>query len=135
MNPLATLIDLPIFTAHEGSLGVLEKSSSVPFEPKRTYFILGVPEGTKRGFHAHRELEQVMVALTGSFVVTIDDGLVRTEFLLDSPGRALHVKRGAWREMSRFSTGSVCLVVASMPFEESDYIRNYEEFLIWRGVK
>lgn len=135
MSSLAAFIDLPIFTGHEGSLGVIEKSSSVPFEPKRTYFILGVPEAAKRGFHAHRELEQVMIALAGSFIVTIDDGLVKTDFLLDSPRRALHVKRGAWREMSRFSTGSVCLVVASMPFEEADYIRNYEEFLIWRGVK
>lgn len=135
MSSIAALIELPIFEGAEGSLGVVEKSNSVPFEPKRTYFIVGVPKGAKRGCHAHRELEQVMIALTGSFFVTIDDGLVKTDYLLDSPGRALYVKRGAWREMSRFSTGAVCLVVASMPYEEADYIRNYEEFLSWRGVK
>ena len=135
MNQLAKLVDIPLHSSEMGVLGVIEKSDNFPFEPKRAYFILNVPGQAKRGFHGHRNLEQVMVAIQGSISVTVDDGKNRSNFTLDSPSRGLHILPGAWREMANFSHGSVLLVVASQPYDEHDYIRSYEEFLSWRGTE
>jgi len=129
---VAELIRIPHHAAEEGELRVLEKSQSVPFEPRRAYFISRVPHGAIRGFHAHKRLQQVMVAVAGSLVVTVDDGALRKDFVLNDPSQGLLIREGAWREMSQFSEDAVCLVVASMSYDEADYIRDYDEFVDWR---
>jgi len=129
---IAEVVEISQHGAGEGDLFVMERSQQIPFDPRRTYFISGVPSGARRGHHAHKELRQVMVAAVGSLVVTIDDGATRKDFLLDNPTKGLLIREGAWREMSAFSQGAICIVVVSRSYDESDYIRNYEDFLTWR---
>ncbi len=117
-----------------GNLTFVESGIDIDFEIKRIYYIYDVPSGEYRGAHAHRELEQLMIALSGSFDVILDDGKCKRTVNLNNPAIGLYITKVIWREMSNFSAGSVCLVLASDHYDEHDYIRNYEQFLSIRGV-
>ena len=112
-----------------GNLTVVENGITVPFDIRRVYYLYDVPGGESRGGHAHKEMSQLIVAASGSFSVTIDDGVQKRTFLLNHPYHALHVVPGLWRTLDDFSSGAVCLVLASAEFDEHDYIRSYSEFL------
>lgn len=117
----------------KGNISVVENNEIVPFEVKRTYYLYDVPGGESRGGHAHKELSQLIVAASGSFSVTLDDGNVRRTFLLNRPYQGLYVVPGIWRTLDDFSSGAVCLVLASHKYDEADYIRDYNEFLNYKG--
>ena len=124
-----TILDLDKHHHEKGNLTVVENGRTVPFDVKRVYYLYDVPGGEKRGGHAHRELSQLIVAAGGSFTVTLDDGTVKRSFLLNRPYQGLYVVPGIWRELEDFSSGSVCLVLASHPYDEADYIRDYDDYL------
>lgn len=124
-----TVIELDKHHHEKGNITVVENSITVPFEIKRTYYLYDIPGGESRGGHAHKELYQLIIAASGSFNVTLDDGNVKRTFMLNRPYQALLVVPGIWRELDDFSSGSVCLVLASHVYDEADYIRDYTEFL------
>lgn len=113
----------------KGNITVVENNKDIPFEVRRTYYLYDVPGGESRGAHAHKELSQLIIAASGSFTVTINDGRVKRTFLLNRPNQGLYIVPGIWRDLDDFSSGSVCLVLASHEYDETDYIRSYEEFL------
>jgi len=123
------LIDLPLIHDPRGDLTFIEGNRHVPFSIARVYYLYNVPVDAERGGHAHRLLEQVIFALSGSFRVTVDDGGQRASYWLRNPRQGLYLGQMIWREMDAFSQGAVCMVLASRPYEESDYFRNYGEFL------
>lgn len=123
------LIDLPKVYDPRGSLSFVQGGSAVPFDIKRVFWIYDVPNGTERGSHAHRELQEVIIAASGSFCVNLFDGKETRTFRLESPSQGLYVPPGNWRTLDRFSSGSVCLVLASSPYDADDYIRDFDEFL------
>lgn len=127
------LVDIPLLVDPLGSIGVVEGSVLLPFDVKRFYFIRGVPTGAIRGSHAHKQLHQLLIAVNGSFSVELDDGEKTQQFTLDGPQVGLQVPPGYWRTLRDFAPNSVVAVLASREFEESDYIRNYDEFLAWNG--
>lgn len=112
-----------------GSLIALEASKNIPFEIKRVYYLFSTDTTSIRGLHSHKKLNQVMIAMHGSCVVTLDDGKTKTEYLLDSPNQGLFIGNNIWREMKEFSPESVITVIASDYYDESDYIRDYNEFM------
>lgn len=116
----------------KGNLSVVENGETFPFDVKRVYYIYDVPGGESRGAHAHKELSQVIVAVSGSFKVTLDDGNVKRTFFLNRPYQGLYVKSGMWRDLDDFSSGAVCMVLASDVYKSEDYIRDYDEFLNFR---
>lgn len=120
-------------SARKGDISVVENGVTIPFDIKRIYYLYDVPGGVSRGGHAHKGLYQLIFAASGSFTVTLDDGKVKRAFTLNRPYQGLLVKPGIWRELDDFSSGSVCLVLASEKYDESDYIRSYEEFLKYRN--
>ena len=124
-----TMVDLGKHQHESGNITVVENGVSVPFSTKRVYYLYDVPGGGSRGSHAHKELYQLIVAASGSFSVTLDDGTVKRTFLLNRPYQGLLIVPGIWRTLEDFSSGSVCLVLASETYTEDDYIREYEEFL------
>lgn len=113
----------------KGNITVVENGLTVPFGIKRTYYLYDVPGGESRGGHAHKDLYQLIVAASGSFTVTLDDGKVKRTFLLNRPYQGLMVVPGIWRTLDDFSSGAVCMVLASEGYTEDDYIRNYEDFI------
>ena len=113
----------------KGNLSVVENGDTVPFDVKRVYYLYDVPGGESRGSHAHKNLKQLLIAASGSFTVTLDDGNVKRSFTLNRPYQGLLIVPGIWRELDDFSSGSVCLVLASEKYDAEDYIRGYEEFL------
>lgn len=115
-----------------GNLTVVENGTTLPFDIKRVYYIYDVPGGESRGAHAHRELEQLIVAASGSFTVTLDDGKSKRSFFLNRPYQGLYVKPGLWRDLVDFSSGAVAMVLASDVYKKEDYIRDYNEFLEFR---
>lgn len=127
------IISIPKIIDDEGrgKLSVIEKST-IPFEIKRVYYLYDVPSDSFRGGHAHKNLIQFMIALSGSFEVKIDDGSNNKRVMLNKPNQGLLIPNGIWREMDNFSAGSVCLVLASEFFEESDYFRDYNTFLNYK---
>lgn len=128
-----SIVELPIVHNESGNISVLENQKNIPFDIKRVYYLYDVPMGAERGGHAHYELQQYVVAASGSFTFVLDDGKEKKEIFLNHPNKALNIKPGIWREMKDFSSGSVCLVLANMEYTEQDYIRNYEEFLKFRN--
>lgn len=122
---------MPVHRDELGALGVVERDIPFPFPIKRVYFLYDVPAEAVRGSHAHKELKQLIIALSGSLVVELDNGTTKQQFPLNSPGVALAVPPGYWRTLSSFSAGSSALVLASHEYDPSDYIRDYDEFLEW----
>lgn len=123
------VIQLPKITDPRGNLSVIEENNHIPFQIIRAYWIYDVPGGETRGGHAYRENEEVIVALSGSFDVLLDDGKgEKCKFFLNRSYYGLHVPRGYWRELTNFSTNSLALVLSSTEYSEEDYIRDYEQF-------
>ena len=122
------IIDLPKIQDFRGNLTFIEQNSHVPFDIQRIYYLFDVPGGAERGGHAHQKLEQLMIPVAGSFNVVIDDGKERKTIELNRAFRGLYICPMVWRELSNFSSGAVCLVIASRLYEEDDYIREYAEF-------
>ena len=116
-----------------GNLTVVENGLTLPFDVKRVYYLYDVPGGESRGAHAHRDLEQFIVAASGSFKVTLDDGKCKRTFFLNRPYQGLYVKPGMWRDLDDFSSGAVCMVLASDVYKKEDYIRDYNEFVEFRN--
>lgn len=116
-----------------GNLTVVENGKTLPFDVKRVYYLYDVPGGESRGAHAHRNLEQFIVAASGSFTVTLDDGNCKRSFFLNRPYQGIYVKPGMWRTLDDFSSGAVCMVLASDVYRVEDYIRDYEDFLSFRN--
>jgi len=123
------LIELPRITDPRGDLTFIEAGRHVGFEVKRVYYLYNVPGGAERGGHAHRRLEQLIVAMSGVFDVTLDDGSVRKTIALTRPYQGLYICPMVWRELSNFSPAAVCMVLASTWYDEGDYYRDYQEFL------
>ena len=119
----------------KGNLTVVENGTTLPFHVKRVYYLFDVPGGEGRGAHAHRELEQLIIAASGSFTVTLDDGKSKRSFFLNRPYQGLYVKPGLWRDLVDFSSGAVAMVLASEVYQKEDYIRDYNEFLMFRDNK
>mgnify|MGYP005989260173 CR=1 FL=1 len=127
-----TVIDVSKVHNEAGNITVVENEQNIPFQVKRVYYLYDVPGGEVRGGHAHYELEQYIVAASGCFDVILDDGKNRKRVTLNRPNIALHIVPGLWRELENFSSGSICLVLASHKYEEKDYIRDYQEFLNYK---
>lgn len=123
------VVDIGIVHNDSGNISVLENRINIPFAVKRVYYLYDVPAGSERGGHAHYELQQYIIAASGSFNVILDDGEDKREVFLNNPNKALYIKPGIWREINNFSSGSICLVLASHTYNESDYIRDYNDFL------
>lgn len=128
------LIDLPKVHDPRGNLTFIEGGVHVPFAIERVYYLYDVPGGSERGGHAHKGLHQLIVAMSGSFDVVIDDGLARRRIHLSRSYYGLYVCPMIWRELDNFSSGAVCMVLASNRYDESDYYRDYAEFLAGRGL-
>lgn len=122
------LIDFPVIEDVRGNLAFIQ-NDVLPFEFKRIYYLFDVPSNAFRGGHSHIKQHEILIALSGSFEVVLDDGMEKKTFLLNKPNVGLPISTGIWRELQNFSSGAVCLVVASDVFEEADYVRDYEDFL------
>ena len=125
------LITLPKIADSRGNLTVAEAFDNVPFDIKRVYWLYEVPENGSRGGHAHKECRELIIALSGSFTVTLNNGREKENFHLNHPYQGLLVEKGVWRTLEDFSSGAVCLVLASHLFEEEDYIRDYQDYLTY----
>ncbi|WP_353778092.1 WxcM-like domain-containing protein [Winogradskyella sp. 3972H.M.0a.05] len=121
------IIEIPKVHDVRGSLAVLEKDD-LPFEVKRVYYLYDVPTDTYRGGHAHKDQESLVIALSGSFEIICDDGKSKQRFMLNKPNQGLYIPTLVWREIENFSSGAVCLVLASTEYDESEYIRDYQVF-------
>lgn len=123
-----SMIEIDKHQHEKGNISVIENGKTVPFRIKRIYYLYDVPGGESRGGHAHKKLRQLIVAASGSFDVVLDDGEMKRTFTINRPYHGLLVTPGIWREINNFSSGSVCLVLASHEYSEEDYIRDYNEF-------
>ena len=124
-----TIIELDKHHHQKGNISVVENNKTIPFG---VYYLYDIPGGESRGGHAHKELQQLIVAVSGSFNVTLNDGNVKRTFTLNRPYQGLLIVPGIWRELNDFSSGAVCLVLASHKYDEEDYIRNYNEFILYK---
>jgi hypothetical protein len=124
------MVDLPRINDPRGNLTFIEGDIHVPFSIQRVYYLYDVPGGAERGGHAHRNLQQLIIAMSGSFDVVLDDGCSKQRFHLNRSYQGLYVCPMIWRELDNFSSGSVCVVLASNQYDESDYYRSYEDFLL-----
>ena len=122
------IIDIPKINNTKGNIGVIE-NDTIPFDIKRVYYLFDVPSGAKRGGHAHKKLKQVLIAISGSFDVVLKNGKSKEIITLNRPDKGLLIENNIWRELENFSSGSVCLVLASEEFSENDYIRSYKDYL------
>lgn len=127
------MLQLPRMYNPAGSITAVNNSKEVPFDIKRIYYLFDVPGGEARGGHAHKDLQQLIVAASGSFDIIVDDGNVKRTFHLSRPYTGLYMPSGLWRELDNFSSGSICLVLASTIYDEADYIRDYVTFREWKS--
>lgn len=128
------VIEFPVISDPRGNLTFIESSSHIPFDMQRVYYLYDVPGGASRAGHAHKELQQVIVAMSGSFDVTVDDGTDKRTFHLNRSYYGLYICPMVWREIDNFSSGSVCMALASLPYDEADYYRDYKDFLAAAGT-
>lgn len=128
-------IDLKQIQTHKGGIISVEIINDFLFSIKRVYYLFDIPGGEDRGGHAHKDLKQLIVAVSGSFELIVDDGKAKKIFTLNSPSKAVQMPSGLWRELKNFSSGSVCLVLCSDFYNENDYIRNYQDFLNFKIIK
>lgn len=128
------IIELPKFLDKRGNLSFIEEFKHIPFKIERTYWIYDVPGGEERGGHAYKENEEFIVALSGSFDVVLDNGTEKLKFSLNRSYYGLYVPKGWWRMMDNFSTNSLAMIMASIPYCQTDYIRDYKEFLTWKRI-
>lgn len=126
------IIKIPKIKDPRGNLAVIEKNV-IPFQIKRVYYLFDVPSGSKRGGHAHKNLTQFLVALSGSFDVVVKDGVEENRITLNNPSEGLLITAGIWRELENFSSGSVCMVIASIEYDENDYIRNFKRYVSYNN--
>ena len=129
------VIELPLIHFRAGNISPIENLKEIPFETKRVFYLYDIPGGESRGAHAHKECWQFLIAASGSFEVLADDGLEKKSFFLNRPNKGLLIPPGIWASELEFSSGAVCLVLASHHYEPGDYIRNYEEYLQFRSKK
>lgn len=129
MKELGRIIKLHTISDPRGNLTVSEENIELPFDLKRAYWIYDVPQGGNRGGHAHKKLQQVIIAVHGSFTVSLDNGKETKKYLLNNPGEGLYLGTEIWRTLDDFSEGAVCLVLASELYEPEDYLYEYDEFL------
>jgi dTDP-4-dehydrorhamnose 3,5-epimerase-like enzyme len=132
MMKICKVISLPKFEDPRGNLSFIEENNHIPFKIERTYWIYDVPGGQVRGGHAFKEQQELIVALSGSFDVVVNDGNTKNIFSLNRSYYGLYVPAGMWRQMQNFSTNSLAMVLSSTHFHENDYIRNYDDFLKYR---
>lgn len=124
----ARIIQLPKITDFRGNLTFIEGNNHIPFSIERVYYLYDVPGGEKRGGHAHKKLQQFIIAASGSFDIKLDDGTKKKTYKLNRSYYGLYIPNMIWREIVNFSSGAVCLTLASLPYDESDYYRNYQDF-------
>lgn len=128
------IIDFTQVDTEDGNITVVENNNTRLFDVKRIFYLYDIPGGANRGAHAHRILEQLIIAGSGSFDVIIDDGKYKKRVSLNRPHLGLHIKPGIWTELDNFSSGSICLVLASHTYDEKDYLRDYEQFKILKTI-
>jgi hypothetical protein len=135
-NSVNDCIKLPLNKIHNraGNITIVEGHKNLPFEIKRVYYLYDIPGGETRGGHAHKELHQLIIAASGSFEVLLNDGVSGKSVILNRPDYGLLVVSGIWRELKEFSSGAICLVLASQKFDESDYLREFPEFLKFKTI-
>ena len=132
---IGKIIDLPKILDQRGNLTVAEQMKDIPFNVSRVYWVYDVPGGESRGGHAHKHCREFIIAVSGSFSVTLNDGKLRHSFLLNHPYPGLLVNTDIWRTLEDFSSGAVCLVLAEDPFDEEDYIRDYDDYLNYMATE
>lgn len=130
-----SLVNLSKVDNKIGSITVIENGKNIAFDVKRVYYLYDIPGGEERGGHAHYELQQYIIAASGSFDVILDDSINSKTVTLNRPNFGLHIVPGIWRKLNNFSSGSISLVLASNLHDEKDYIRNYEDFLNFKEIK
>ena len=126
------MLELPSINNRSGNITAIQNKEEIPFDIKRIFYLYDIPGGESRGAHAHKKCHQFLVAASGSFEVQLDDGKVKKTVMLNQPFRGLHIPPGIWASEVNFSSGAICLVLASHKYDESDYIRDYKEFLEYK---
>ena len=129
------IIDLPKISDPRGNLTFIEGRSQIPFDIQRVYYLYDVPGGSERGGHAHKALHQLIIAMAGSFDVVLDDGVEKKRIHLNRSYNGLYVCPMIWRELDNFSSGAVCMVLASNKYDEDDYYRDYSQYLVAQGIE
>ncbi|NLA47905.1 MAG: WxcM-like domain-containing protein [Bacteroidales bacterium] len=130
-----SVIELSKIHNPAGNITIIQNGDFLPFDVRRVFYIYDIPSGSDRGGHAHKDLHQLLVAASGSFDVILDDGFKKKIVNLNRPNYGLHIVPGVWGEIVNFSSGAICLVLASQKYSEQEYIRTYEDFLIWKSLK
>ena len=129
------IVSLPKISDPRGNLSFVESGNHIPFEIMRVYYIYDVPGGSERGSHAHRNLHQFVIAMSGSFDVVLDDSREKKRWHMNRSYYGLYIPPGLWRDIDNFSSGAVCMVLASEKYDEKDYIRDYQEFVSFKAVE
>tara|TARA_B110000003_G_scaffold263549_1_gene287349 strand:- start:7226 stop:7642 length:417 start_codon:yes stop_codon:yes gene_type:complete len=127
-----SLIELPKIKDRSGNITFVENNIHIPFNIERVFYLYDIPGGEDRGAHSHNECHQFLVAASGSFEILLDDGRIKKTVMLNQPSRGLHIPPGIWASEINFSSGAICLVLASEKYDEKDYIRDYQQFLAYK---